>query len=389
MPLKKKKAAKKKILNNVWLYITATIVALIPQFYIRSSEKITYYLFGRFRTYPGDLWYCWSHYLSKGFPYPREYPSGIQMLFSFLFRIMPKDFNYDKYAVCVSVFFGTFAVLTTYILFMVSNSSGTNPVKILVLWIFAPSFLFYGLYNVDFLCVFLIMAAYYLFVEEEYYLSAAILALGTSIKVFPIFLAPLFFFSAPRKVRFGSVASFIFVWLLFNVPFMVRNWEAWVFPFEWQINENFAKSATDGSYWWIFHKYLGFGGKLIGRLSLILFGGLYFYFVKRYKHLSLTRKCAIVMFLFLLTDRINSPQYNLYLLPFLAVADYKVDLRFFYLAEIPNVIYVMFMFFFKDNPEFYPGLYLQGLVLLKYISLIVLFYKNIQNPIATGGKTAS
>lgn len=383
MPQKTKKEKNKK---NLWIFLLGCAAALFPQYYIRSSYDIYYFLFKKFRTYPGDLWYCWNNYLSRGHAYPREYPSGIQVIFRFIFKVKPDWFNYEWYMMFMSLFLGTLALMITYFLYHLVIKTHHRTGRIWLYWILAPSFLFYALLNLDLLSIFTIVIAYYLFLEEEYYLAAAMLALGTTIKVFPVFLTPLLFFQCPRKYRWGSVAAFIITWFAFNLPFMITEWDAWVFPYAWQIKHNVSDSPTDGTYWWIFYnlfeKIGGEGsGALVGRLSLLLYASLYFMFLKKKWELPLARKCVGIIILFLLTDRIYSPQYNLYLLPFLVLVDTKINKLAFYTAEVLNMIQVMFLFFWKDNPVGSEGLYLQILILIKYVALAYLFVQNWTAPV--------
>jgi hypothetical protein len=392
LTVKQKKALKKTPSKSpgvegwcVWTFLALTAAALIPQYLIRGSYDTFVVLYNKLRTYPGDIWYCWSHYLEKGFPYPREYPSGLQVIFTFIHRFKPSWLNYESYFILLSLFLALFALATTLLLYNLVRASQGQKRRIILYWIAAPSFLYFGLFNMDLMTVFTVVIAYYLFLEEEYYLSAAMLALGTSIKVFPIFLAPLFFFACPGKSRLGSVLTFLAVWGAFNVPFMVRNWDAWSYPYQWQINENFAKSAKDAPYWWVLHKYLGVQGKWIGRLSLLLYAGLYYYFLKKKWDLPLPRKCAGIILLFLLTDRIYSPQYNLYLLPFLVLLDFDVSPWSFYTAEILGVVHCLFLFFWKETPPFFPGLYLQLMMIVKYAALIHIFMQIWNTPLPAGG----
>jgi hypothetical protein len=109
------------------------------------------------------------------------------------------------------------------------------------------------------------------------------------------------------------------------------------------------------------------------------------------------------MILFLITDRIYSPQYNLYLLPFLVLIDLNYRNKSekigffvaFYIAELISIIHVIFLFkirhIYWDLSTLFPFKYLysaipgftnlipaqfpllfQGLILLKYICLIYL-----------------
>jgi hypothetical protein len=364
--------------HSLWLLVGLTIAALVPQYLMRGSMKACFFFYEKFTTYFGDLWYCYSHYLTKGHSYPREYISGMQVIYRAIFPHRFLWSSYERYMLVISVFLAIFAILTTYFLYLLITRTHRKTKRMIIFWLFAPSFLFYGLYNFELLTVFTIILAYFLFKEEEYYLAAGVLALGTSLKVFPIFLTPLFFFQSPRQYRIGSVLSFIITWLAFNLPFMLNDWNAWVFPYQWQIEHNISTSPADGTYWWIIYKLVNPIGltPYIGKISLLLFGGLYYYFIKKYWHLPLARKCAIVIFLFLLTDRIFSPQYILYLLPFLVLVDYDLDMKYFYLAEIPSVLHVFLMFFHRENPA-----YLQVQIFIKYFALIMLFSQLLKRPV--------
>ncbi len=361
--------------DHLWVFMAGTFLALLPQYAIRSTQNTLMYIYNTFTTYPGDVWYCWNHYLSRGHPFPVEYPSGIRLLFQLIYNIKILRNNYEIYMAAMSLFLGIFAVATTCILYQLLKNQRGDPKRLWKYWIFAPTFLFYGIFNLDMITILTMILGYYLFIEEEYYLSAAILGLGTAIKIYPAFLTPLFFFACPRKKRTGSVTSFILTWALLNVPFMIRDYQQWSYPYQWQIQNNFARTATDGSWWWIVHQLTGWDGTIIGRASLALFGILYGLFLWKKHDLPLENKASGIMILFLLTDRIYSPQYNLYLLPFLVLLSIDVDWRLFYTIGITNVVHVMFMFFFKNNPAFYPGLYLQIIVFIKYMALIILFWQ--------------
>jgi uncharacterized membrane protein len=292
-PIKNESAQKR---HGLWTLLGLTVIALLPQYLMRGSLNACYFFYNKFTTYFGDLWYCYAHYLDKGHSYPKEYTAGMQMIFRAIFPYKFLWSNYERYMLVMSVFLAVFALLTTYLLYILITRTHRKTKKMIIFWLFAPSFLFYGIYNFELMTVFTIILAYYLFKEEEFYLAAGVLALGTSLKVFPIFLAPLFFFQAPKRYRTGSVLAFIITWLAFNIPFMMGNWEAWIYPYQWQIEHNISTSPADGTYWWIIYRLvhpLGLA-PYIGKFSLLLFGGLYYYFIKKYWHLPLARKCAIV-----------------------------------------------------------------------------------------------
>ena len=89
--------------------------------------------------------------------------------------------------------------------------------------------------------------------------------------------------------------------------------------------------------------------------------------IKKYWKFDLITKLLIVVILFILTDRVYSPQYNLYFLAILAITNYRFKLWYFYLLEIPSFIQGMFMFYIKNS-----GFYSQLIMLVKYIALILI-----------------
>ena len=93
--------------------------------------------------------------------------------------------------------------------------------------------------------------------------------------------------------------------------------------------------------------------------------------LKKLKTKSMVAQLVTVLILFLLTDRIYSPQYHLYLLPFLVLLPYQINKIAFYLVEIINVAIVFFLFKLFDNLVL-----LQILVFLRYFLLIALLVDN-------------
>ena len=355
----------------IWILLGA-FLALVPEYLIRSNLDTAYFLYNHFTTYFGDLWYCFDIYWSHNFTYPREYPSGIQLLFRILYLIPEVRTNYTLYMATICSILSICALAITYILYKLVCKTHGDTSKVWLLWILAPSYLFYGLINLDFLVILPMLLSYYSFTNNRNIQSGIWLAIGTTIKVFPIFILPVLFFSTNRKKQLAI--SFILTWLILNIPFMVSDFGAWNFPYLWQIQENFAKTSNDYSWTWIIYQIFDhFGiGILSGKVSLLLFAIGYVYFcLIKYKNLPLIQKIAGIMLLFLLTDRCYSAQYNLYLLPFLVLVNYKINRKYFYLLEIPNVLLILFCFYIKSHIFI-----LQGLMAIKYFALIMLFNDN-------------
>ncbi len=382
---------------NLWYLGLLSLLALTPQFLMRMDLDIAWWFYSHLTTYYGDLWYCWENYLNHGFPYPREYPAGIQLLFRLLYLIPGVITNYNEYFIIICAILTSIFILSN--LYMYKMLSKERYADFLWLWLFSPSVLIYILMNLDILPICTIIVAYYCFNQRNYRCCAILIALGATIKVFPIFLFPVYFFAIPiansckvstqrwvqhlstnlfARARLRFLFLMLICWVLFNLPFIVLDSDAWSFPYLWQIQENFARNAHSGSWTWLLFQLcnqLGVGS-ISGKLTLILFASLYFYLVHKYWNLPLCRRLVIVMLLFLLTDRIYSPQYNLYLLVFLALVDYKVNWRWFYLLELPNLTQLLFTFYLTEH-----AIILQAVISLKYLAMLLLLRDNLQQSV--------
>jgi len=395
--------------NNLIFLLSGTILALIPGYLIRYNESVYMWFYERFTTYPGDLWNFFANYLAKGAHYPPEYPAGLRFFYETFGFYKYQDYTW--FFSVNAIILTAFAVGTTYLLYKIINDRAKAREKILEshakmrlprfplrqgfegqvtrndeikksrvtsyklqvtnilwFWIFAPTFLFYSFLNYDLPVVFLIVLAVYLYYRKKNYWAIVALAIGTVVKVFPIFLLPIFILKSPKKDWLKLSLLFIGIVIALNLPYAIGDFNKWIFPYTWQIGENVSKSPEAGTYWWIFYPYLK---NHLGWTSLGLFAGLYIFTYLKLRKTSLINLCLAVILIFLATDRIYSPQYNLYLLPFLALADYRVNKKAFYLLEIPNVIHVFAIFWLKEHLVLF-----QSLIAMKYISIVWLYVSN-------------
>ncbi|RTK98834.1 MAG: DUF2029 domain-containing protein [Proteobacteria bacterium] len=354
-----------------YLIVIISILGFIPQYLLRCNFDILYWMYNHFSTYFGDIWYCWSNYLNHNFPYPSEYPAGIQLIFRGLFLIPELKDNFAYYMAIMAVIFLIITLLISIILLKLTIPTR----KILCFWLLAPSFLFYNFWNLDIFPILTMLLAFYCWQRNDHFLAIIALALGTTLKVFPIFVLPVYLLSVDKKHGLRLLLIFVLSWLLMNLPLMIVNWDAWIFPYSWQIQNNYSRTIQDGSWTWLLYVLLnplGYGG-LVGKISLILFASGYAILMTKYRDLTLDTKIVVVMIMFLLTDRVYSPQYDLYLLSALVLFSGKTKLYQFYLLEIPNLLQGLFLFFFKNH-----AILLQLLLLCKYCALILMLINVLQ-----------
>ncbi len=367
----------KKYKKLIYLLL-GTVLALIPGYLMRYKEEIYIYLYRHLMTYPGDLWNFWTNYLGRQHAvYPPEYPAGLRFFYEFM--QFNKYESYIQFFTVNTIILSLFAIGTTLLLYkIIKRDKNKSKNSIWVFWIFAPSFIAYSFINYDLPVVFLIVLALYLFFKKKYYGAIVSLAIGTVLKVFPIFLVPIFILKSPKKDWWRLGLIFVLIVIGLNLPYMIGDFSKWVFPYTWQIGQNLSKGPENGTYWWIFYQFLG---DKMGWMSLGLFALLYLFTWVKLRKTSIVNLCIAVILIFIMTDRIYSPQYNIYLLPFLVLTAYNVDKRAFYLLEIPNGLQILFLFWFKEHVY-----WLQTLVLFKYIAIAWLYITNYKQSLKSGDK---
>ena len=358
---------KKKQNNVLIILLIATILFLIPSYFLRLNYNFSMVFYEKFGTYLGDFWNFFANYLSKGLKFLPEYPVGIRFFYEFLhfdkIRTMSDFFTVNSLIIIISAFF------ITYVLYLIVRKTHKIFSSIWYYWILAPSFIFYSLYNYDLPAVLMTVLSYYFFTKNKGNLSSFFLALGTVFKFFPVYLLPLFIINSPKGKRFKYFLIFVVTLLAINLPYIINDYSGWIFPYMWQITQNISYSMKQQTYWWILYPYFG---KYLGALSIVVFAGLYSFFAYKMKNRPLVSQIVAVLILFLLTDKIYSPQYHLYLLPFLVILPFQVNKLAFYLLEILNVIVVFF--YFKLTTDYL--VLLQVIVSLRYFLLIFLFIQN-------------
>ncbi|MDE2037659.1 MAG: DUF2029 domain-containing protein [Patescibacteria group bacterium] len=363
------------------LALAGTVAALVPQCLMRGSQAAYMFFYDKLTTYPGDLWNFFANYLAHGLRYPPEYPAGLRFVYEAagLYRIH----SYEAFFALNAAVIGAFAVATTWLLYLILRERARREggrieaSRLWLFWILAPSFLFYAVYNYDIPVVFLAVLGVFFALKGRPYGAVTALAAGTVVKVFPIFILPALIWMSPRHRRLPLAALFIAIVVALNLPYALTDFHSWIYPYVWQISSNLTTSPAQGTYWWILYPLTG---KLTGWVSLGALGALYLAALwgmsgRRWpaeggSDRAFLGAALIGISLFLLTDRIYSPQYDLYLLPFLVLSPFVVDKRLFYAVEIPNLLLVLLLFYLREH-----YVALQMLSFIRYAALAGLSVK--------------
>jgi uncharacterized membrane protein len=192
----------------------------------------------------------------------------------------------------------------------------------------APTLLVYGVMNWDLLAVALATAAMAAFFVRRDVLAGVLLGLGASAKFYPAMLVvPLIAQrlqdrEPDRAIRLGWAA--VGSYLALNLPFFIASPSSWLTFFRF----NSERCADFDSLWSIAWRHRGLGScppipqvNLLSAAAFVLVFGLVWFAKTRlrpgFPRWTLAFPLIVV---FLLTNKVYSPQYGLWLLPLFALA---------------------------------------------------------------------
>jgi uncharacterized membrane protein len=132
--------------------------------------------------------------------------------------------------------------------------------------------------------------------------------------------------------------------LIVNGPFMLLNWAGW-YHF---ISFNSQRDPNVDSIWGVLSAAAPqLTAAQINATSLVLFAAGYLFVLWRFRHESAVRLCFLAVLLFLLFNKVFSPQYTLWLLPFFVLLPMRRKWVLFYGLEISNVLaYVTISYYY-------------------------------------------
>ncbi|MDP9847948.1 glycosyltransferase family 87 protein [Streptosporangium lutulentum] len=277
-----------------------------------------------------DIYPLWQmEKLNEGkipyFGYPVEYPVGIGGIMEFFRRIVtnmsdPGTAFYDLTVILMAI------CLIAGVLLMAALA---GPVRRWdALWYaLAPALILTAYINWDLASNALALGALLAWSKRKQWLAGILLGLAIATKFYPLmFLGPLFLLTlrtgkwVPFLKTLGGTAG---AWLVVNVPIMVFAFDGWkrfyVFSQE--------RPADWGSIWYFFNQkqwpFLGDTDRL-DLLGIVSLGA----FCLAIAVLTLTARtrprlmqlCFLTLAAFMLTNKVWSPQYVLWLIPFAVLA---------------------------------------------------------------------
>lgn len=198
----------------------------------------------------------------------------------------------------------------------------------------APILVVHGFTNWDLLAMALLAAAMYFWSRSRPYTSGVFIGLGMAAKLYPVFLlGPLLVLAIRTRKWAGLVKATVagaLAWAAVNVPIMV------LYPRGWQefIRLNSERPPEFTTWYTMFQKFTGWNvwdkapgasaPDLLNNLSLALFlaacAGIAWLGLSVARRPRLAQLMFLVIAAFLLTNKVWSPQYSLWLLPLVPLA---------------------------------------------------------------------
>ncbi len=243
--------------------------------------------------------------------------------------------TYTGYYLFTCFFLIAFAIIATYLLYKSIDKKDKK--ALFVYWIFAPSMFFFLIYNWDMIAIVFVAAAFYFMRQNKFFYASLLLSLGFCTKLYPVlYLLPLLLLITTRKMSqwAKTIGTFCVVALAINVPFMFLNFDGW----SYFISFNSQRPPNPDSIWAVVNNLVpSLSITQINILSLVLFASLSLVAVWKCRHDSAIKLCFILTLIFLISNKVFSPQYILWILPFYVLLDMK-KVKLFYALELVNLV---------------------------------------------------
>ena len=184
------------------------------------------------------------------------------------------------------------------------------------LYFVMPSFLIYGLYNFDLFHAMLAIVSLFFFLRGNKLASASFLGLAVDLKLTSVVLLPIFLMELKgTRDRLRYLVTFAALVAAFNLPIILLNFSNFLAGYQFIGNWG----LEDAWYVWIFQNPATWDYAKIFALGL---AGLLLLRVYTMKAGILT-KSFLAIAVYLLSTYIYAPQFNLFLIPFIAVLEMK------------------------------------------------------------------
>jgi uncharacterized membrane protein len=296
-----------------------------------------------------------------------EYPvlTGVFMYASAHLGLLPfvsraNSSNSNEYLYDSALLLAPFALLSAYLLTLMAGRRA-------LLWAVAPALVLYAFHNWDLLAVAASVGGFWCWHRERPGWAAFWFGIGGALKLYPfIFLAPLILERVSERDRKGAgkaLLAGVVAPALINLPFILIDRSGWFATYAFHE----LRWADYNSIWAWFSgaRFVGlvmpsFSVAMINTLSAgltgafmlmaLLFGGLQ---ARREGTYPFLQVCGAMLAAFLLWNKVHSPQYALWILPFFVLLDVRIRWWIAYtvadLAVYIGIFRWFFDFVYKNN----------------------------------------
>lgn len=337
----------------------------------------------RYRLCYTDITALWAdRRLDTRFPYveaDNEYPVGTGLLMGL--TALPAA-NETQYLLINEVVLSLAALTIALLLYRLVGARA-------LYFTAAPALAAYSFLNWDLFAIALSVGALAALLSARDRLAGALAGLGAAAKLFPAFLVPGF---ALERVRRGDRRAGLtvalwsaIVWIALNAPVAILRPSRWSLFFRF----NAARPVDPATLWGLACTERGTGlcpaSKPVGAASLVLFvaGAVLVWHLRMRRDPDFPRWTFAfpLMVLFLLTNKVYSPQYSLWLAPWFAMV--LPDLtRFALWSAVDLAAWAATLAFVRQVPGFEgpPFLLVKALVLARAIALVWLLVGYVRRP---------
>ncbi|MBX4191643.1 MAG: hypothetical protein KW804_02495 [Candidatus Doudnabacteria bacterium] len=269
-----------------------------------------------------------------------------------------------------------FAVVGTYYLWKLAPVEKRK--NLWKYWVLAPSMIIFLTYNFDILAVCLVILAMYLIQQKKPMWAVLVLAIGFCAKFYPIIYFPILFLSLTSwRDRVKAVGIFVFFTAIVNVYFMMVNFKFWYFFFAFNNYRPFS------SIWAEVMPFLTppyYTMSMLNAIPIAVFAICYLFLIYRYRKADIFLLFFWATVIFLMFNKVFSPQFLLWLLPFFVLVE-KPKNVLFYGFELSNVVLICVVLYYVTMPLPHPG-YIGRitniLMIIRHCFLIGILYYSIK-----------
>lgn len=368
----------KLFIKFAFIFLVLLAVVLSKYYFWQNPNRSFFFLANT------DVMFKATEFLKKPTPTPYlqsyiEYPVVIAVWNTLFAYLSPggKEFFFWN-----GIFLSLFSTLNIFLAWELARIYGRKNISPFLFLM--PSVLFFTFYNWDVLALFFCLAALILFLGNRKILGALAATLGFWTKAFPVFVLLPVVFDLFRSRNFKDLLKIAIVLgtvsLLINSPFYLNSPQGWgvFFKFSSSRPPNLDSLwsgfyvATDRIFGTSFYykKYYDLAVNWV-YISLFILASTIYYIKKIRQNLLVSpiAESAFFIALFLLTSKVYSPQYNLWLVPFLIIL--RVNFWLTLVFELSNLVVVWGVFQYLQEVYLF-GHQILSFPLYKVIFLFVL-----------------